>query len=913
MRHLASLSRRAHHESSSMGIARRRAAGFVTIWVAVLAIQTASAFGQTILGEISGTVQDEQHGLLPAALLAVRNLDTGGTREGVSDRAGAFHIYGLPPGRYELTVTLAGFAAYSRQVDLTIGERADLAAVLRLALAVGVDVKAADPRAGFLTGPAGRTFTTREIDDLPLAGRNFANLALLAPGILVNQVAAGSSTGIAAAAQTGKNNTFLIDGVTLDDTINGANRGSLSSDAIREFVVMSNGFGAEFGQASGAIVAIATRSGTNDRHARLFYYHRDQRWDAPSFAARLVSPPLEDSPFEQKIAGGFLGGPIKRNRAFYFASVDHTLVDSEAIITSPVLQTFKPGAAGQIPVTQRVPKVFGRLDLAPTHLGMFTVRYRLHRASMTNSLGAMDVGSAAPERAFNVTTNYQDIALLHNATKGTSRFNEFRLQLSRGGFDRLDPACVGCWEEDRPSIRLGKLSLVPNELTEDRLQLADTVTSFISSSSGEHALKTGIDISTIRADIRGLGNRDGTYSFQKNGDLPFNRNDPKTYPARYTQTIGAEQVQLTHQLYGAFVQDRWNPRPNVTLNLGVRWDHDSGPAVSGDWRDLATRVDAAWIPARLGQTSIRAGYGRDFDQVPLSIAASVTQTDYLIDIQDPGYPDPFGFNPNRTIDPSSQAPSRVQLVDLQVPHNDVLSVGARRTMSNELMLSVDVVTARGRRLLVSHDLNYPDLVSLVRPDPNVQKLMAVESRGNSWYRALQVSAERPYSRNYSYLLSYTWSRSERDTEDSSFVPQDQTNFAAERGPAASDVRHRLATTLNLGLPLGLRFAAVGVAQSPQPYTITLGTDQNKDGVNNDRPPDTGRNSARGANFRQLDVRLSKTFRAGGREIEALLEGFNVTNRANWTAYQGAKNSPSFGTPRDALPARQIQAGVRVNF
>jgi len=900
-----------------------RGFGRVPIMVIMAAAFATSAFGQSVLGDVSGSVQDEHYAVLPNAVITIRNLETGVLRQTTADSTGGFHLVGLSPGGYELTIQLAGFAPHARTIDLTIGEHMEVHARLRVALAIDVDVKPSQPFGMALDDVSGAVFTTKQMDDLPLAGRNFANLALLAPGILANQVASGSSTGIAAAAQTGKDNTFLVDGLTLDDTTMGANRGSLSLDAMREFVVLSNNFSAEFGQASGVVVSIATRSGANDRRGRLFYYHRDQRWDAPSFAASLASPPLQDSSFEQKIGGGFIGGPIQRNRAFYFGSVDHTVVDTEAITTSPMLSTFRPNTASHIPVTQRLPKLLGRIDLVSSSLGMFTVRYRLHQAAMTNSLGAADVGLAAPERTFNATTSYQDLAFLFNSTQGRSRFNEFRLQLAWGGFDRQDSNCQGCWQEDRPSIKLGKLFQVPNGQNEDRVQLADTFTSLISTGHGEHALRAGVDVSVIGVNIRGLADSDGTYTFSTqtrngtttNGDSPFNPNDPATFPRQYTQSFGGQRIHLTHQLYAAFVQDRWSPLPNVALNLGLRWDYDHALGVSSEWRDVAPRIDIVWTPFRSHQTSIRAGYGRYFDQVPLTIAAAAEQTDHMIVIQDPGYDpvrrDPFGFNPNRKTDFGPW--STTQLVDLRVPRNDELTIGVQRSGAGGLALSADVVAARGHDLLVTHDLNYPDPLTQRRPNPSVQKIVAVESRGNSWYRALQVAAERPHTRGFSYLVSYTWSTSERDTEDSSFIPQDQNNFAAERGPAANDIRHRLAAAVDVDLPLGLRFSTVTSAQSALPYTVTLGYDRNQDLNNNDRPDGVGRNSARGGNFRQLDARLSKTFHAARKEIEALIEGFNVTNHANYTSYDGKKSSASFGKPKDALPARQIQAGVRINF
>src|SRR5439155_13693138 len=132
-------------------------------------------------------------------------------------------------------------------------------------------------------------------------------------------------------------------------------RGAVSLEAIKEVVILTNGFGAEYGQASGAIFSIVSRSGSNQIAARAYYYHRDHRWDASSHAARLTAPPVEDSAFEQKLGGGFLGGPIVHDRAIFFGSAEYTMRDTENIETSPVLQLFRPVVPSPPPV--RMPPV----------------------------------------------------------------------------------------------------------------------------------------------------------------------------------------------------------------------------------------------------------------------------------------------------------------------------------------------------------------------------------------------------------------------------------------------------------------------------------------------------------------------------------------------------------------------------
>ena len=178
---------------------------------------------------------------------------------------------------------------------------------------------------------------------------------------------------------------------------------------------------------------------------------------------------------------------------------------------------------------------------------------------------------------------------------------------------------------------------------------------------------------------------------------------------------------------------------------------------------------------------------------------------------------------------------------------------------------------------------------------------------------LQVGLQKRYSARHSYSVSYTLSRSERDTEDFDFLAQDQRNYAAERGPSATDARHRLAASSNVELPMGLRFTLLMTARSALPYNITTGADDNGDLAVTDRPLSVSRNSARGEPAWQLDGRLSRIFKIGRQRIELLADVFNTANQPNWTAFDGVITNSTFGKPTSSTDARQVQLGVRVDF
>jgi hypothetical protein len=864
------------------------------------------ARAQSITAQLSGTIYDQQRGLVPDVAVTVVSLVTGQRSATVADTTGHFRVVGLVPGLYAVELRRDGFNTLHRTVTLTVDDHAEIAFTLGLAgVTHEVDVALSSRPEAIASR---RLFTTTDIDNLPVAERDFTTLAMLAPGIHQNQVGTGSSTGITASGQTGRNNTYLVDGMTLDDTQLGSARGGLSLDTVREFVVLSNGFSAEYGQASGAVISVATRSGANQRFGRVFYDHRDDAWDATPHEAHLATPPLESAPYEQKIGGGFLGGPIVRDREFYFTSIEQTMLDTEAIITSPLLHTFRPAADAHVPSRDRITQAFARADVAAGSFGSLSPRTRVQRTSVANLFVPADVGIAAPERANDFVVLNTDAALVHNRVWRATRMNEFRGQFARRNLDRVSH-CPDCPAEDHPSFKLGKYTSVPNGSTEERWQFADALTTNVSNRLGEQTFKAGADVSLIQVSSRGLQDKDGTFTFS--GDAPFDPLVEATYPTRYTQTFGEPALRIDHRVYAAFVQDRWKVGA-ATVDIGVRGDYDNAPGASGDTNDIAPRLAAAFDPWRTGRTVFHGGYGRYYDQIPLSIAIAALQgqSSLQIFVQNPDYQSHANPMGHRELKPNTS-----RLLDMSVPRTDQFMAGVTHVWSPAFVVSADVVKARGRHLLLTRDLNYPqfDLPLSPRPNPHYQKIVAVDSTGHSWYRAVQIGVESLTARKLSWSAAYTWSLTERDTEDYTFSPQDQMKPEAERGPAANDTRHQFVATAQSALPWGLRLSPVVALHSAVPYTITLGRDANHDLVNNDRPPGVSRNSARGGGFIQADVLLAKAYRRGNRTIQGIVEVFNVANRANWTGVDGRQSAPTPGVPTAAGPSRQIQVGLRVDF
>jgi hypothetical protein len=887
----------------------------VPLFVLLLLMAPHAASGQTTLASLSGVIVDEQHNVLPGATITLKSLETGRILTTVTTASppGTFRLLGIPPGAYEIAVALEGFAETRSRLSLSLGENAELPITLaletlRTAVTVSGDSALIEPS----KTTVGRTLTTKDIEDLPVAGRDFTTLALLAPGVLENHSSNPvTSARFLSAGQTGRNTGFLIDGLSANSLQASTPQPAFSLDAVREFTVLTNGLPAEYGGFSGTVVNIITRSGASNLTGRAFYYHRDDAWDATPAQAGLTSP-LEKTTLAQKTVGGFVGGALVRDRIFYFGSVEDTPQQTEGIITSGVLQVFEPGAPAHIPLHNNTLETLGRADVRIDPSNNLMLRQRVFRVN-GRRIGAADVGRGAPERVIDSRASTQDVALLDTQTWGSRALNEARFQWARTTYDNEPTSCLTCPDIQRPDIKLGTNSAVPNGYAGLRWQGSDTLT-YVPPQlfGGEHLFKIGVDANLLGIDLTGLPNREGTFNFDT--DAPFDADSAVTYPYRYSRATGSTFSHEDAAAYAAFAQDQWRVHPRVTLNLGVRWDYEHAEGVSQNTANIGPRLAIAFGPWDEGRLVIRSSYGRYYDQVPLSIPQAVDQarTGTQLVIQNPGYPDPF--QPNPFVASSRQLTSTV-LANMQTPYTEQRTVGVQRQLGAGLALAVDGVWAFGHHLLVTHDLNYPDLTDPARPrpNPNFLQILAVETRGHSWFRAVQVGLERRPTSRYSFSIAYTLSSSQRDTEDANFMPQDQRDFAAERAPSSSDGRHRLATSVSLNLTRTVRLAAVTVAQSALPYTITTKKDNNLDGVTNDRPSGLPRNSARGTSLFQTDVRLSKELGFGSRRLDVLVEAFNVLNRANWTTYDGVLNTARFGQPTDAAPPRQVQVGSRISF
>jgi hypothetical protein len=931
----------------------RRTPFFLVIILCLFNLPGASAQQAVTSATLGGRVTDERGAALSDAAVIALNLDTHQQQSATSDAAGRYRFLYLPVGNYQLTAEHAGFATTRRLLTLTVGQALDAPLQLTVAgIAESVNVsESVVPVVENVRTQIAYTILNRDTDTLPLNGRNYLDLALLVPGVSrtntgSNQRFAETSavpgTGLSVAGQRNLNNTFIIDGLSANDDAADLAGTFYSQEVIREFQVITSGGMTEFGRASGGVVNIITQSGTNDWRGRLYGFARNQRFDARNPLASTRDP------LTQAQYGASLGGPLTRNRTFFFTNFEQTRRNDVGVITIRPASVAainarldSAGYAGARIQTGIFPSgldstsLFGRLDHELTDRQRLTARYSLYQITSTNArnvggLNAISRGSALDNRD-------HTLALSHIATLTVGALNEARFQFTRS---RLG-APVN--EETAPAVNIagvasfGTATFSPLARSLDVFEAIDAFTI----QRGAHTLKVGGQFLLNRTDVLFPGALGGVYTFSSLADFQAGRY------ISYQQAFGAPSQFQSNPNLGFFVQDEWRAREGLTINAGLRYDAQFLPApIETDANNFAPRLGLAYAPADR-RTVLRASVGLYFDRLPLRATSNALQRDgvtYKVAVLSFGQAGAPVFPSTLDAFPAGLL-TAITTIDSEIEssYSQQASLQLERELSRNTSVSGGYLHLRGRHLILSRNVNAPTLTAaeavargianLGRPDPRFANVSRFESSGESAYDALTVSLNRRAARGVSLRLSYTLSKA-IDTAGNFFfsTPQDNFNLRDEHGLSDNDQRHRLTLSGSLEVPpttngasrlwraaQGFQLSYIFTYASALPFNIQTGTDRNNDTNANDRPLGTGRNTGRGFDFASLDLRLSRRFRLTERvRLEALAEGFNVLNRANLQLPNnifGTGQTPraGFGTPNAAADPRQLQFGLRLDF
>jgi outer membrane receptor protein involved in Fe transport len=734
------------------------------------------ALGQVVGGGIQGTVKDAQGAVLPGATVVVQNTATGASYEQTTDQSGYFRVPALPPGEYEVHIKLTGFRPLvHRGIRLTVGQVAVLDTALELGviaeeLTVRGDTVSLNLTSGAVSGLVGE----REIRDLPLNGRSFQQLALLQPGVNAalaagNDVVGGRTPKISINGARPEMNSFLLDGTDINNVYNktpGSAAGVLLGvEAVLEFQVLTNAYSAEFGRSAGGVFNAVTRSGANRYTGSVFEFHRNSALDARNF----FDPPSQPKPkFTRHQFGGVVGGPLQRDRTFFFGAYEG-LVERLGItgVTAVPDDDARRGILAGRPITLHpaipayldtlFPRANGRSlgggaaeylfsDTQPTDEHFFQLRVD-HRRSASNSFfvrathDRADVLRIPPNKPpisnIDEQTRNTYVTAEHQHTFSQAMLNQLRLGLNRSvsladNQRTIDIPQSMAWLPGEQFGYFTILGMVTEMAGDFRLPRNDRLNNWQVSdmliwSSGRQLLRVGGQLQYLQF------NQDTTS--QKGGIVTFNNLELflTGRPANVDFAVPGkiDPIRKYRQwLFAGFVQDDVRLTDRLSLNLGLRYEAvtvptevdgkisnlrsvtDAALTIGDPWHDnpslknFAPRVGMAWDPLGNNKTSVRAGFGIFHDQIlPKYYFFSGSLNPPFTTRTSLANP-PF---PNVVANFDSEAYIRAQLqtvnYDLQTPYIMQFNASVQRAFGDSWDVVAGYVGSRGRNLIRLGDAN----------------------------------------------------------------------------------------------------------------------------------------------------------------------------------------------------------------
>ena len=818
-------------------MSRMKSFNFVFVLLLVLvtsATAHAAMQSQATTGTIEGTVTDQTGAVLPGVAVSLKSVETGIVRMVLSDDRGIFRAPLLPVGHYDVSVEFTGFTKFEQTaIALTVGQTLQL----NIRLSVAGTTQAVSVTEEVPVVEATRTQVSSTIDDravanLPVNGRNFIDFVLLTPGV-TRDVRAGD---ISFAGQRGTMNSLVIDGADNNNTFFGQATGrtgsgrapfQFSQDAVKEFQVNSNGYSAEFGRAGGAVINVVTKSGTNDLHGTGFWFYRDKSLNANDVINKVAVPPRGRSPYHFNQFGASAGGPIVKDKAFFFVNYDGQRNTVQNIVFLNLPATTPSDAATQSAIQRLSPLAnsWNRTQNQDTFLGKGDWQFSTnHHVSLRyNHQNYTGGGGEAggPQNAFEHTgDSLVKTDTLNGSVSSilTNRlFNEFRAQYARdkepGAANSANPEAT-ILEGGQTVMTIGRNFFSPRETTIKRGQFADN----LSLIAGRHNFKFGGDLNADRILNFFPGNFSGSYRF--NTLAGFTSGRPTAAGERYVQAFAGEgttgattRPNMTE--FAGFFQDDWRVSNRLTLNLGVRYDmqrvaqpttKNPSPQLAAagidtskipiDKNNFAPRVGLAWRPvSNSDRFVVRAGYGIFFARTP-SIMVGTAHSNNGLNVQTitftgnavPTYPNKFDSMPA-----GATAPLPTIFVfdkNYVSPYTQQGNLAVEYGLSNDVSVTVTYLGVRGVHLQRSHDLNVgiptdtPITVAgegrtlvykrfpTARPFTAFDRLIAFESTANAIYHGMTVQVNKRYSRNIQLSGAYTWSKVIDDVPDATaVVPQ----------------------------------------------------------------------------------------------------------------------------------------------
>jgi hypothetical protein len=820
---------------------------------------------------IEGQVSDQSRAIIAGATIKAANIAIGLERLTTTDESGRYQLVALPVGNYTLTITATGFTTEIIGVlSVQVGRRVTQDFQLQVGKVVGqVSISPADTGIDRSSVAIGHVIDRRMVQEIPLNGRYFLDLGLLLPGSVTPPQGAFSATPLrglgSLAVNTAGNReetvSYKVNGITLNNLTFSSISFQPSINSIREFKADNSTFSAEYGESSGAVVNIATRSGANDFHGELFEFFRNDALDARNFFELTSENPAL---FKRNQFGGNIGGPIVHDKLFFFVSYEGLRQRQELDLNSLVLSdTERVSTNG--PVVARLIELIPRANFldsrgtsrfvgaakAPVNVDQYTadLNYSVGEKDRLHGYYAIQRGELNdPIRQGNTIDGFGTIArvlrqiLSFNETHTFNQdlVNELRLGFNRSSssttpLNQLNPADLGIRNGVNQPIGLPQISIAggglnfggpanqPSGRGDTTFVIADTISWVV----GPHTLRIGGEYR------RFLNNnfRQTTGSFNFPSVAAFLTGTANSFSV----TLGNQSSSISQGALGFFAQDSYKLGQRLTLDLGLRYDWNLSPTErydrfivfdpdsasllrvgSGEHlvyeqnnRNIQPRVGLAWLPFARYKTVIRVAYGVYVDQPMTSIVTGLAGN--------PPLAVPLTFNGPIRLDQAVDVAGPAGLAPISIDHDyqnaymQSWNLNVQHQFLNTVVMA-GYVGSSGTKLITRRNINQPingvrpfrtlSGTSPILPNTSLGNITEVGSSGNSSYNALWLTATRRMEAGWEFIASYTWSKSIDYTSFSTggVVLQNSYNLIGERGLSDFDARHRFTLTGLYQLP-----------------------------------------------------------------------------------------------------------------
>jgi Carboxypeptidase regulatory-like domain/TonB dependent receptor len=837
------------------------------------AIFTALSFAQSPTATLTGVVTDQNGAVIPNASVTATNKSTNFSRTTATNGEGVYAFASLPVGNYEVKIEAKNFKTKITEspVSLSVGQTITLNGILGIGENITeVDLIGEMPLVETSTSKVDAVIESKEVENLPLNGRNFLELALLTPG---NSPAPNfdptktNTVVISSAGQLGRGGNVMIDGTDNNDDVVGGSLVNISQDAVAEFQVATNRFSAETGRSASSVINVVTKSGTNSLRGSVSFFERDKKFQGlPATFDRSQT----SSPFDRQQYSFTLGGPIKKDKLFAFGAFEYRNQDGATLvgIRDVPTRTIKRGFASA-PLDDAL--FNSKIDYAVNDENRLSFRYSFEdikargASKLDRAIGSASYQQDLKNRFHVVSANWSSVI-------SSTAINDFTFSINNFS-NTTNPTSTGI-QYTFPSILAGSSFRVPQGTKQNRVQFSDALTKII----GNHTLKFGGEFQRVNSSLNLGVFRQGRVefvqdfaNFDHNGDGQINDND-LLFAVTLRSGLPNQDLNLpnvNNNYFAFFAQNDWRIRRNLTLNLGVRYEADTNvknnsgyaninPLVrsfykgnrKADYNNFAPRVgfNLALFNDKL---SIHGGYGIYYDRVTLELITLERGLDgrglpvqvragnaltapngqpIFLDQNGrfvPGAPvfsNPFtGF-----VLPGAGA-SGINIIDnsLQNPMTQQTNFGVQFEIARNYVLKADYLHNFGTSFIIGRDIGVVNNPVVGGPD----RVVNLESSVKFFYDGLLLSFEKRFADKFGFRAAYTLSKAFNYANDDQIPfsngPINSNNLQLEYGPTPNDQRHRFTLAGNVELPFGFRLSPIMTFASGVPLDIILPSGQSR--------------------------------------------------------------------------------------